>query len=62
MKKPKFKTELCVRVDRDNGIDYHLVIGDPSHPGELDASDGDTVAVYGLLRVMTYRTNPRLDK
>ena len=62
MKKQKFDTEICVRCMEDRRVNYLAVVGRPNDPHGIDASDGDAVAVYGLLRVQTYRTNPRLDK
>ncbi len=58
MKKPTFLKRLCIRKDTDDRSE--LVVGQPEHPEQLDASDGDWVAIYVLDHVARFRTNPRL--
>ena len=53
-----FQDEIVVRYE-DGAL---LVVGEPSRPDELDATDGDTVAVYRIVGVRTFRTHSRLDK
>lgn len=61
MKKPKFAKQIIVRKEEQNdGSDYDVIVGKPNALHVLDAEDGDYVAIYQLVRVQRFETNPRL--
>ena len=59
MKKPKFRQRICVKFEMSD-VPFEMVIGDPDHVNELDAENGETVAIYVLDHVVQYQTNPLL--
>ena len=58
-KKAKFLPKICVVKDADDSSLY-IIAGNPSKLSELAADDGDSVAVYKLDYIATYRTQPDL--
>ena len=58
MRKDRFCKDICVRHERDE--EYDIIIGVPSRLDQLDAEDGDRVAIYRLQEVVTFRKNPTL--
>jgi hypothetical protein len=60
-KKPVFQKQIVIRKeDNPDGTTYDLIVGDPTHPQSIDAQNGDYVAVYRLVGVHRFETNPRL--
>ena len=66
-----FDKEICVKREADGGQEYLVIIGKPSRLDELDADDGDQIAVYRLVEVRSLllkkghpklHTNPQLKK
>jgi hypothetical protein len=51
-----FRKEICVKWEDD----YEIIAGDPQSLEELDAEDGDAIAIYRLDRVSTLQRNPKL--
>ena len=62
-KKPRFPNHIAVRKEpNQDGSFYDVIIGSPENTAQLDAEDGDDIAIYVLQEVKRFRTNPRLDK
>ncbi len=59
--KAKFPDLICVRREHEAPDPDLLLVGTPADVGQLDADDGDLVAIYRLDRVMTFHANPTLD-
>ena len=63
MKKPKFRQWLVVGKEEEvNGEAYDVVLGSPDRLTELDAENGDYLAIYKLVAIHQFKTNPRLVK
>ena len=59
----RFSNEICVRMEPGNDADpaFPLIVGTPDHISQMDADDGDHVAIYRLVGVKRFRTYHRLD-
>jgi len=61
MKKPTFRKQIVVgKEEQSDGPAYDVILGVPSRLTELDAQDGDYIAIYQLVSVKRFETNPRL--
>ena len=56
-KRVKFPNHLVVKQEDD----YHIIVGSPDEPSNIDAEDGERVGIYVLQQVKVYRINPRLE-
>ena len=61
MKKPKFPQRIVVaKEENPDESTYDVILGSPDLLTELDAENGQYVAIYTLVGVHKYETNPRL--
>lgn len=58
--KQQFHKRICVKIDGAENEQFLSVIGRPERVDQLDAEDGDLVAVYELVEVKRFATNPQL--
>ena len=59
MKLPK---EILTKFEDDNGTKFQVIVGYVDDLGNIDADDGDRLAIYRLVKTVRYRLNPRLEK
>ena len=57
-----FEKEILVGIeDAGNGETYPVILGSPRRIAQIDANEGDKIAIYRLIAVKRFVKNQRLE-